>query len=62
MHKVSTREGSLNQRARSSVALADLLPRFVAKSALTFVTADLAQAYPGLWKGAIPTRWSRRRA
>jgi glycosyltransferase involved in cell wall biosynthesis len=32
----------LNQRARSSVALADLLPRFVAKSALTFVTADLA--------------------
>jgi hypothetical protein len=32
----------LNQRARSSVAPADLLPRFVAKSALTFVTADLA--------------------
>jgi hypothetical protein len=34
-------EPELNQRARSSVALADLLPRFVAKSALTFVTADL---------------------
>jgi hypothetical protein len=36
MHRVE-----LNQRARSSVALADLLPRFVAKSALTFVIADL---------------------
>jgi hypothetical protein len=35
--------GDLNQRARSSVALADLLPRFVAKSALTFVTADLVE-------------------
>jgi succinate dehydrogenase/fumarate reductase flavoprotein subunit len=34
-------EASLNQRARSSVVLADLLPRSVAKSAFTFVTADL---------------------